>query len=75
MSEKAALAPNIKNIKKKAMDTCKSKDHRMTTFTGYLINLGNESFFSALCKDCHRGIRVFADGAIKGEAFDNECVG
>ena len=42
MSEKAALAPNIKNIKKKAMDTCKSKDHRMTTFTGYLINLGNE---------------------------------
>ena len=75
MSEKVALAPNINKIKKKAMDTAKAKDHRMTMFTGYLVTLGSESYFTALCKDCHRGLRVFADGAIKGDAFDHECVG
>jgi hypothetical protein len=71
----SALAPNIQRIKKAAMDTAKAKDHRMTTFTGRLLKQGNDSFFAALCKDCFKALHVCADGTIKGEAYEKECIG
>lgn len=64
----------LAQTKKSAMDQSKSNEHRMTRYSGMPVKYQGAEFFTAICKDCGKGIRVYLNGTVTGDAPKEQCL-